>query len=90
MRYIDTSERCGTCPWHANGGVTRHAPVVDAGYWSLYRVRGGVIEWYSISGAWNSNHHTAMRYQHHLAQVLHAEFGDHYGDESIRLVPSPY
>ena len=75
--------------WQEHGGVTRHSPA-SADQWSIYRINGAVIEWYSTGGNWHTSHLTAAAFRYELAAQLVADLccTDQEGRD-YRLVRSP-
>jgi hypothetical protein len=76
--------------WQQNGGVTRHSPASSPDMWSIYRISGAVIEWYSTGGNWQTSPLTAAAFRYELAAQLVADLccADQEGRD-YRLVRSP-
>jgi len=77
--------------WQEQGGITRHSPASSPDMWSIYRVTGAVIEWYSTGGNWHTSHLTAAGFRREVAALLYADLccADQELNRVYRLGPSP-
>jgi len=72
--------------------TTLHAPPASSpDMWSIYRVTGAVIEWYSTGGNWHTSHLTAAGFRREVAALLYADLccADQELNRVYRLGPSP-